>query len=352
MTRSLRAWVRGGAVAFAVLYAGALLGVVILLRVVGERWWASGVILFLPRLGFAIPAPVAAVWLLAVGCRRMLILPTLCALVVLFPLMGFVSPSPLAAEETPHAKAFRILSYNVNSGFGGEDALLEQIEHFSPDVVVLQEIGSRADSLTRRFATRYLATQVSTQFLIASRFPIVSTREPERLPYFGKMRSPRFIQYVVDTPLGKIAVYNVHPLSPREGFAAIRRYGLRHEILSGRLFFSDSSSELTLNNGLREFQIRVFTEQASGEPYPVIIAGDTNSPGLSPVFGKYLSRYRDAFVDASWGLGYTFPTTRRPWMRIDRVLGSESIRFTGFQTGESVASDHRCVVADVQLRTP
>jgi hypothetical protein len=132
----------------------------------------------------------------------------------------------------------------------------------------------------------------------------------------GKQRSPRFVQQVIDTPLGKLAVYNVHPLSPREGFAAIRRYGLRHEILSGRLFFSNSSSELRLNNGLRELQVRTFADEASHEPYPVIIAGDTNVPGFSPVFAKYLSGYRDAFVDASWGFGYTFPTNRRPWMSI------------------------------------
>jgi hypothetical protein len=34
-------------------------------------------------------------------------------------------------------------------------------------------------------------------------------------------------------------------------------------------------------------------------------------------------------------------------MRIDRVLGRGGVRFSGFQLGDSKASDHLCVVADV-----
>jgi endonuclease/exonuclease/phosphatase family metal-dependent hydrolase len=84
----------------------------------------------------------------------------------------------------------------------------------------------------------------------------------------------------------------------------------------------------------------------------VVIGGDTNLPGLSVVLGEYLSGFRDGFSQAGWGFGYTYPTDKwRPWMRIDRILASNALRFTGFEVGQSKVSDHRCVVADLQRAT-
>jgi endonuclease/exonuclease/phosphatase family metal-dependent hydrolase len=38
-------------------------------------------------------------------------------------------------------------------------------------------------------------------------------------------------------------------------------------------------------------------------------------------------------------------------MRIDRILSSEQLRFVRFEVGASQASDHLCVVADLQRRS-
>ena len=53
--------------------------------------------------------------------------------------------------------------------------------------------------------------------------------DPSKLPYYGQARSPRYLQRVLETPVGPIAFYNVHPVSPREDFAALRGRGLRRE---------------------------------------------------------------------------------------------------------------------------
>jgi endonuclease/exonuclease/phosphatase (EEP) superfamily protein YafD len=83
----------------------------------------------------------------------------------------------------------------------------------------------------------------------------------------------------------------------------------------------------------------------------VVIAGDLNLTGLSPVLA-HLSRFRDGFTDAGWGFGYTFPTNHRPWMRLDRILATDDLDFTYFEVGTSNASDHRCVVAEFERRKP
>jgi endonuclease/exonuclease/phosphatase (EEP) superfamily protein YafD len=131
----------------------------------------------------------------------------------------------------------------------------------------------------------------------------------------------------------------------------MRGQGLRREILSGRLFSSDSAV-FQANSGLRTLQVQSFSAAAQGETDPVVIAGDTNLPGLSYVFHRYLSGYQDGFTKAGWGFGYTFPADRHPWMRIDRILSSDALRFVGFEVGKSRASDHHCVVADLQVRRP
>jgi vancomycin resistance protein VanJ len=342
-------WFRLGVVAAAIAYPPALFGVVLALRYVGERWWFTGAIMYLPRLGFALPLPIIVVSLAALRLGKLLVFQVAAMLFLAFPLMGLVLPGKTRADRGP---VVRIMSYNINSGLGGEGAIVEQIEKFSPDIVVLQEIGGSGDSLARRLAPRYPAIRISTQFFLGSKYPIVSAIDPDRIPLYGNMRSPRFTEQVLDTPLGKIALFNVHPISPREGLSAIRGHGLRREILSGRLLAGANAPILRANNVLRDLQLRAITARAEDEPYPVVIAGDTNLPGSSAIFRRYLSGYRDGFVDAGWGLGYTFPTNRRPWMRLDRILASEAFRFVHFEVVASTISDHDAVVSDLQAARP
>ena len=185
--------------------------------------------------------------------------------------------------------------------------------------------------------------------MVASKFPIVASLDPERLPHEGRLRSPRFMQYVIETPIGRIAFYSVHPISPRTGIYVLRgKQGLRRELLSGRFFAGENAAVLESDSVLRGEQVEAFSHYAGLEHDPVVIAGDTNLPSLSNFFSRYLSRYQDGFRRASWGFGYTFPADKGPWMRIDRIMASDELRFVGFEVGRSRVSDHHCVVADLQ----
>jgi endonuclease/exonuclease/phosphatase family metal-dependent hydrolase len=217
-------------------------------------------------------------------------------------------------------------------------------------VALLQEIA-HGDELEAALRTRYPAVEVAGQFVLASRFAIQSQVDPPKLPYGKQVRSPRYLQRVLETPLGPIAFYNVHPDSPRPDFAALRGRGLRQELLTGRLFSGSSAGLIDFNARLREQEVRSFAESARAEPMPVVIAGDTNLPGLSKTLGRYLASFQDGFERAGWGLGYTYPNDRKPWMRIDRILSSEQLRFVRFEVADSQASDHLCVVADLQRRS-
>jgi endonuclease/exonuclease/phosphatase (EEP) superfamily protein YafD len=260
------------------------------------------------------------------------------AAIVVFPLMGFVVPVPhFVNHDRP---TIRVLSYNVDSGRDGMEAVLGEIERFSPDIVLLQEAGGHrgADVFAARLKGRYPTVQEAHDFVMATRYvpaPETGSAPPDE-PYQSA---------TLDTPLGRIAVYNVHTVSPRHPLYALRgRKGLMREMVEG------AQSPLRANAEFRTAQVGAFAGAAAAETDPVILAGDTNLPGLSPVFARFLSGYDDAFSNAGWGFGYTFPTTKLlPWMRIDRILARGPLRFVAFQVGKAyAASDHLCVVADLQ----
>jgi vancomycin resistance protein VanJ len=338
-------WLRRAVVAASVLYPLVLAGAAVMLRVFGEHWWVTTVALYLPRLVFAAPLPFLILGLALCSALRWIWTQGLSAFLVGFPLMGYVVP--LRHGQNGDAPKVRVLSYNINSANGGVSRLAEEVGRYSPDVVFMQEIGAQ-EELKREFLKSYAVADVSTQFFVASRFPILSTVDPTRLAFDGRDRSPRFMEYLIDTPIGHIHFLSVHPLSPREDFYLLRGRGLRREILSGHIFSGAAAPRIQANASLRELQVQTIREYAERSSDPVVIAGDTNLPGLSLVFGRELSRFQDGFVAAGSGFGYTYPNERKPWMRIDRILANDRLRFVEFQVGTSSASDHLCVVADLQ----
>jgi hypothetical protein len=213
--------------------------------------------------------------------------------------------------------------------------------------VVFQENGHEVSDAVSA-ALPGFQTRVSTQFFIASRFPIVDLYEPPKILHLGHERSPKFVSYVLDTPLGRVTLFNVHPTSPRDGLESIRGSGLRGEIESGRVFSGDRRT-LTDNTTLRRLQVEGIAERARHAEGLVLIAGDTNLPNGSAILADNLGGYLDAFAEVGSGFGYTFPSHRYvAWMRIDRILAGPGLRFTRAEVGSRHGSDHYCFYADVE----
>jgi vancomycin resistance protein VanJ len=251
-------------------------------------------------------------------------------LLLLFPLLGFVPP--WFSKADPNRPTLRMLSYNLASGHVGYDEVVAAIDQRSPDLVFFQEIfwdegGERLMSLLK---ARYPHVEKSDQFMVASRFPLSDQIALPRILHDGKHRSLRFVRYIAQTKLGRLALYDVHPVSPRPGLLKLRHGG----------------DALDSERRLRKLQVETIADRAGREKDPVLIAGDTNLPGLSPLLRR-LGGFHDGFRDASWGFGYTYPSSL-PWMRIDRVFTSRALCTVHFEVGSSMASDHLYVLADVQ----
>jgi endonuclease/exonuclease/phosphatase (EEP) superfamily protein YafD len=341
----LTLWERG-VLLVAGIYPIALVLLTLGFAFVGEHWWVTGVALYAPRFAFGLPLPVLVALLLRKRLRRYLWTQAVAALALVCGVMGFVFPWPIWSSG---GKSIRVLAFNVDSGEGGEhyDEVMAEIERYSPDVVLLVE-ATFIDKVTPLLQERYPTVQTSSQFAIASKYPLVDFTTPPKVVADGVPHSPRYVRVVLGTALGPVTFYVVHPISPRESLARVRAAG-KKGFLFGRVFNSSNAQAFYGNSDLREVQVQTFGAQARDEPGPVVVAGDTNLPDLSLVLRQNLSHLDDGFSKAGWGFGYTFPTNKilPPWMRIDRILAGHGLRFVGFQVGTSKVSDHHCVVADL-----
>ncbi len=323
-------------------YPLALLTVILMLRFVGEQWWITIVALYLPRLGFAIPLPFtfAATWRWS---RRIFLVPQLIAIyLILFPLMGLnLGTGRLLATE--RGNAIRLVSYNIDTGSRGIEGVIAQVRAFEPNLVLLQEAH---EELRNQLAAAFLGWHVDQhgQFFVASRYPIRSVYLPPPLSFSTGEGGARFVSYLLETPLGPVNIYNVHTTSPRDSIDELRGNGLREEIRTGRLFSGTKSGLIEFNAYRRMRQIEASASAARASPYPVILAGDTNLPGLSRVLAEQLNGFQDAFDAVGRGFGYTFPD-KHPWMRIDRILVNRPLRALDFRVGNTNGSDHLCVFA-------
>jgi vancomycin resistance protein VanJ len=336
----LRAVVR----VLAIGYPVALLSVVLLFSRVGESWWLTTVCLYLPRVVLAGPLPILAGLLWFTGSRGLLWTQALSALVILFPLMGLAVNLP--HSSAPDASRLRVMSYNINSGGTGVDDILAEIDRYAPDVLVMEEVGW-LDDLKRKLGDRYPTVDSAGQFMTASRYPMTYRFAPDNVAYGGRLRSARYIVETFQTPSGPVTFYGVHPLSPREDRGALGGpHGFRRLLFSGQLVASGGPHRVEENAGLREAQLRTAADLARQDPGPVVIAGDTNLPGLSRVLRQSFGSFTDGFATVGAGFGYTYPT-KLPFTRLDRIFTNDKLRFTHFEVGTSRASDHLCVVADL-----
>jgi vancomycin resistance protein VanJ len=325
-------------------YPAALVVTAFLLHVVGDDWWVTAVLSFLPALGFALPLPFVVLGLFLFRLLRLWWTQLVAAIVVLVPLMGFVLPTPVSGSGG--VPVLRVLSFNVNQGYFGYDTVVERIRSFQPDVVLVQEAVRDTNDLVKRLEETYPHVHASTQFVMATRFPIVETTDPDRIPYFDRRRSPRFMRYVIDSSLGRLVLYNVHPISPRGTLGAGNFRAAIHIARTGG-GDQDPASDVAHNVGLRRLQIEAVGRMASSEKVPVVVGGDFNLPGTSPVLRRSLSGFRDAFRTASSGFGYTFPA-KYPWLRLDRIYITRDLEAVAFRKGCEGASDHLCVFAEIE----
>lgn len=350
-------WLRRVATIIGASYPLGLLVTWLVLRFSGEGWWLPLVALYAPPVGFLFPAPIALLVTWRWANRRWFALQLVAVLLALFGLLGLNLGLGHNSRAAQDARAIRLVSYNIDLGYHGIPAIVDQVMRLQPNLVLLQEAhDGLAAELRQAFAGWH--TDQHDQFFIASRFPIVDVRQPGPLHYQagegGGHRGEgdggaRFMAYTLATDLGPVDVFSVHTTSPREGLEDMRGGGFLYELRHGHVLLGRGADTLTFNAYRRHRQVEGVAAAARASSHPVIVAGDFNLPALSHIVRDNLGDLADAFASAGRGFGYTYPT-KLPFLRIDRIFTGHGLHAVDFQVGDTRASDHLCVGAVITTK--
>ena len=137
----------------------------------------------------------------------------------------------------------------------------------------------------------------------------------------------------------------------REG-RTLRRGLIAAHLWQPGLRLTAVSSHLGLSERERERHGRELTDFLSGIEGPTVVGVDLNEAPTGSAARWIAGRFYDAFAHGGEGSGETFPANV-PTARIDYVFVSDGIRIDrAWVPGGTPASDHRPVVADVDLPEP
>ena len=325
--------IRPAIVIVAWTYVALLLGAWVLLRMGGDRWWVSTLVLFGPRWLFAVPLAVllpTSIW-----PRRRVFWPlVLGTLILLGPVLGCCVPwHAFPGRASPH---IRVLTCNVDEDHVNKDSLANLIRTTQADVVALQE--THFENLFT------LPPDWTVRDSVANRFPI---EEVERYPtpQEGKDASSfaglRVVLRMADDQL--VTLFNIHLPTARPA--------LQELLDKPKSLCLSNSALLTANIEHRQAAsaaAKQWVAQASG---PVIVVGDFNMPTDSAIYREHWSGLSNAFSTSGLGIGYTRWAV---WcgisfgVRIDHILTGPGWRCHTCWVGPDVGSDHLPVIADLR----
>ncbi len=146
-------------------------------------------------------------------------------------------------------------------------------------------------------------------------------------------------------------LFNVHPISPRDGLETVRGNGIRHQFLRGDLFNTRAGPWSPQNTAIRLAELQAVVDSAAATPQSrSIIAGDTNLPDLSWAFARLLGEYGDGFSAA--GVRFRLQLSLAPRsLDADRpvLADKKHFRFRSFEVINQYISDHFAVTSELEL---
>jgi endonuclease/exonuclease/phosphatase (EEP) superfamily protein YafD len=307
------------------------------------RWWPFELVDIFGLLLFA-PLPLLLLVSLVAANRRAglwLLLPLLVLAWEYGPLfLPRTMPRVFAPSAATQGRPLRVMTANLlvsNQSVTTFGALL-RVEQ--PDIVAMQELSHAmgehlAATINDQYPYQLLGPSDAPDGLgILSRYPLHVESETG---WYGHVCGCQRVS--VDVEGRPITFLNVHPWPPHVGFARL-----------GRLPIPASFDA----NQTREM-LEAALDGIDASQGPLLMLGDFNVSDRQPTYRWLRRELRDAYREAGWGLGYTFPALSFEGapdlaiIRIDYVLHDPSVRARAVHTGTTPGSDHHYVVADLLL---
>lgn len=334
----MKRYLRIASVAGVWCYVALVVVLFLLLWLAADQWWLATLALFGPLNLILLPLLVLVP--LAFFQRRILLLPlAAAALLLVFGVLDFRLNWNGASERSD--TSVRILTLNVGPPDLDAATCRLLIEEYHPDVIALQEKMAN-DKLDGLQGWHFLQRE---HVALLSRFPLYEIGLMRR--DYPPTRWPEVDALVadVDTPKGVIRVCAVHLRTPRQGISEVLS---RHTIIAPW-----RKSALDAEIDIRDHECRNVSGWLRSMPTTDFIVGDFNMPVGSQIYRRHWSLYDNAFSIAGFGLGLS-KVSRVAHIsfgtRIDHILFSDRWRALNCRVGADMGSDHRPVIADLELR--
>lgn len=352
----------GGWLLLALAWPAALLVLTLALRLIGEHWPPTAVLLYWPPAVWLVPGvlllPAA---LFRLDTRQLLGLLGGGAIWLLGP---FGYHGTLLPITGPTAGELNVTLLTNNTGERGNISLRPFKDQVKPDFMLLQDAPSRA----RRYKKapgyeEFPHAEDAGEFTLVSKHPILHkeliTRPPTSLQRM--MRYPLAARFEVELQGQRIAIYNVHAYSPRHHLQA---RAMASTLLCGALGWlpgtrwkEDQERYATFWN-TQVASMDHLVARIRSETIPCLVGGDFNAPPLGAVHRRLTQHLQDAHEEAGRGCGYTFPgQTRnplalfRPWLRLDYIFASSHWHCLTSKVEPDSPAQHLAVSATLVLHS-
>lgn len=229
---------------------------------------------------------------------------------------------PQETEIPADSTTVTVMTYNLLGNGRDYSDVITLIDDSNADVVVLQELArGAADLINAQLAGEYphralhAGNRVSTIGQgVLSKYPIIEDEYWQAA--LGNQRT------VLQLPSEEsIVLYNVHP--PHPGW-------------DGAIF----------DPTLRGEEVSDILERATAETLPVWLIGDFNLTPLSGDYERITAYYDDAYKQGGFGMGWTFPATLEPALRLDYIFIAPAWQAIDAQIlPDNAGSDHLPVLA-------
>ncbi len=240
------------------------------------------------------------------------------ALLLSFPYIPLFIPSQRI--EHKDQSVYKVMTYSKMGRNGNIRAVADVIISEKPDILFMQEIsGIEARDLIKYLKPHYqgkLSYNLAKELTI-SRFMIEPTSD----------KNDNAGSIIIKLPEYDVRAWNVH--------------------LQKSFFKTDGQYK----------QVERLAEQISHEQHPILVAGDFNATILNHPYIKIREHLDNAFEQAGFGFGFTFPSPERRigtffrLMRIDHIFFSKHFEINrAYVVNNSGGSDHYPVVAIFSIK--
>ncbi|MFI7674628.1 endonuclease/exonuclease/phosphatase family protein [Actinophytocola sp. NPDC049390] len=265
---------------------------------------------------------------------------------LLLVMVSFLFGAPAGATPAPPPVTLRVLSYNIHTGIGTDGVLdlartAAAIRGTGADVVALQEVdvhwAARSDF---RDQARDLADMLGMRAFFAPIYDLdpLTPGAPRRR--YGVAVLSRFpVLHTENHEITRLSTQDPDPAPrPMPGFAeaVVLVRGVPVHVYSTHLDYRPDPT-------VREMQVADMLRIMSDDRGPRLLLGDFNAPHEAPALAPLWT----VLTDAAPG-GGTYPA-QAPTTAIDFVTVSDEVRVRSASVPETLASDHRPVLAELSV---